>query len=329
MAEGITRAVITKLTQAGLQVTPWETAQRYGESGDAPERIAQELNVDTVLLGTFSLVEDRILTTLSLVNAGSGLQTWAGEFEEPFEDIFRVQQRIAVGAATSLKRRLTGEEEEALAKPESQSVDAYDLTLQGGQFMQEGTQEATTIAGEYFRQALEIDPNLVDAHVGLGAVNTNRYQFGWGGLDSLDRAEVSYERALELNPASMRARRGLVMANFYRGRTEAALIQGREAARYGRPHDVETLMTRAFAYAVGEHFRLGNEAKRSPTLYRQVLKVDPVNQEAQWRLVLATWGGQNEECRQKPCRNHVIKSFHKHTHMAKSYPITQWITYKG
>ncbi len=86
------------------------------------------------------------------------------------------------------------------------------------------------------------------------------------------------------------------MANFYRGRTEAALIQGREAARYGRPHDVETLMTRAFAYAVGEHFRLGNEAKRSPTLYRQVLKVDPVNQEAQWRLVLATWGVQNEEC---------------------------------
>ena len=44
-------------------------------------------------MGTFELVDDRIVTTLSLVDGKTGFQSWADEFEEPFEDIFRVQRR--------------------------------------------------------------------------------------------------------------------------------------------------------------------------------------------------------------------------------------------
>ena len=109
LAEGISRAVITRLAQVRLQVTPWETARRYTESTEPAERIARELNVDAALTGTFELVGDRIVTTLTLVEAESGLVTWAVEFEEPYADLFRMQRRIATGAATSLKRRLTGE----------------------------------------------------------------------------------------------------------------------------------------------------------------------------------------------------------------------------
>jgi len=129
LAEGISRAVITKLVQAGLRVTPWETVRRYAESSESPEKIARDLNVDNVLVGTFELVEQRIVTTLSLMESESGLLSWADEFEEPFEDLFQMQRRIAVGAATSLKKELTGKEEKAIAAPESQSVDAYDYYL--------------------------------------------------------------------------------------------------------------------------------------------------------------------------------------------------------
>ena len=95
-----------------------------------------------------------------------------------------------------MKRNLTGEEEEALAAPESHSVDAYDHYLQGAHIMQEGTQEATEVAFEYFSRAAELDPGLVDAHVGLGAVYTERYYSGRGNLKSLDQAEASHEKRL-------------------------------------------------------------------------------------------------------------------------------------
>ena len=74
--------------------------------------------------------------------------------------------------------------------------------------MQEGTEEATNVGFQYFTRAIELDPNLAEAHVGLGAVYEDRYWFRWrGGLTNLDQAAASYERAVQSNPVSMRAYR--------------------------------------------------------------------------------------------------------------------------
>ena len=188
------------------------------------------------------------------------------------------------GVAASLKQALTGEEEEALAVPESRSVDAYDFYLQGAHVMQEGEQEATDVAFQYFRRAVELDPSLAEAHVGLGAVYASRYWFGWGGgLTNLDQAAASYEKAIQLNPASMRAQRGLIMVHFYRGGSEAALAQGQLAGRSDRPDDVETLLARAVAYYYG------GLTDRALPLYRRIIEIDPLNQTAHWHLVIAAF----------------------------------------
>ena len=247
LADGISQSVITRLAlaQVGLRLTPWDAVRHYRDRGEEAQEIARELNVGAVLLGSFQLDGDRILTRLSLVEASTGLITWADDFEESYSDLFQVQRRIAEGAAASLKRSLEKDEEEALAAPESKSVEAYDLYLQGAYLVQTGTQESTEVAFQYFERALELDPNLADAYVGLGVVHTERYYNVWGGLSSLERAEESYERALELNDVSMRALRGLVMVSYFRGRGEDALQKGSSAARVGRVDDLETLLTRA------------------------------------------------------------------------------------
>jgi tetratricopeptide (TPR) repeat protein len=127
-----------------------------------------------------------------------------------------------------------------------------------------------------------LDPNLGEAYVGIGAVHDARYWHHWGGgLANLDRAEASYEKALELNPASMPAHQGLIMVDNYRGRSEAGLAQGQLARRSGRPDDVETLLARAEAY----HY--GGLTDRSLPLYRRVIEIDPANEAAHWHLVVA------------------------------------------
>ncbi len=291
LADGITRAVITKLTQVGLRVTPWETALQFQDSRTATNQIARELNVDAVLLGTFELIGDRLLTTLSLVEAESGLQSWADEFEEPYEDLFGVQRRIAAGAAASLKLELTGEDEVVLATPESSSVEAYDNYLQGVGLLQAGDRESTEIAFEYFARAVELDPSLVEAHVGLGVVYSIRYRSGWGGgLDNLDRAQDSFDTALELDPSFMRARIGLISVNWERGLSEACLLQGREATRVGREDDVETLLARAEAYGYAGLSDL------SLPPFRRIIALDPLNVQAHVGIALqAVWAEQFEE----------------------------------
>lgn len=289
LAEGVSRAVITKLTQAGLRVTPWETARLYRDRDQRPELLAQELHVDAVLVGTFELAGDRILATLSLVDAESGLQSWAEEFETSYDDVFAVQRRIALGVATSLKRELTGEEQDALEAPESRSVEAYEQYLQGAHTFQEGSEESAGIAFQYFSKAIELDPELAEAHMAMGAVDYARYYFGWDGLSSLRRARSSYERALELEPASMRARRGLILVHYYEGRTEEILGQGELAARYGRDDDVETLRTLAYAYGFGV------EQERALLLFRRILERNPSDEEARYQVVLASWDDYPEE----------------------------------
>jgi len=286
LAQGITRAVTTKLAQAGLQVTPWESARRYANRVPDTAAVARELNVDSVLMGTFELVDDRIVTTLSLVDGDTGLVSWADELSEPFEDIFRVQRRIATGAANSLKRNLTGEQVAVLAEPESLSVDAYDFYLQGAHIMQDGGEEATSVASDYFTRALELDPNLTDAHIGIGAVETDRYYYGWGEWQNLENARASFEAAIRSNRSSMPARSGLCMASFYAGRGGDCLVQAKEAAQYGPEDEVETLLAR------GRGFTFDGLTQRGAALYRRALRLDPTNAEALAFLTVATWGSQ-------------------------------------
>ncbi len=279
LADGITQAVITRLIQAGLRVTPWETALRYRETDQPAEQVARELNVGTVLVGTFQFENDQLLTTLSLLEADSGLATWTDEFEEPYTNLFDVQRRIARGAAASLLPELTGEQEMALATPESVSVDAYDSNLQGADLLLAGDQESAEVAFQYFTRAIELDPSLVDAHVGLGAVYHVRFMNGWGGgAGNLERAEASFETAIELDSGSIRARRGLMQVYYALGRSEAILLQGQEAGRLGPPDDVETLIARADAYALA-----GLENLALP-IQRRVIALDPRNTPAYFGL---------------------------------------------
>jgi serine/threonine-protein kinase len=285
LAEGIGQAVATKLTQAGLRVAPWESARRV--DSDLPlKQVANELGVAAVLVGTFELADERIRTSLSLVNAASNFVDWAQDFDEPFEDIFAIQRQIAVKAAESLKGRLTPEEQESLAAQESKSLDAYDYYLQGAHLLQVQDRESTDVARQYFEQSLAIDPDLVEARIGLGAAYTMRYFNSWGGVGDLQVAEESYLAALRLDPTSMRARRGLIRIETEHGRAEEVLIQAREARRAGRPNDVESLLAEAEGYA------LAGLTELSLPVFRRVLELDPVNEAASWWLVLAeAWSG--------------------------------------
>ena len=90
MSEGLSQAVINRLTQmSNLRVPPWMTARRFNDSTIPVEKLAAELRVDALLVGTFQEEGQRIRGTVSIVDGKSGFQIWADEFDEPLSDIFR------------------------------------------------------------------------------------------------------------------------------------------------------------------------------------------------------------------------------------------------
>jgi serine/threonine protein kinase/TolB-like protein len=275
LANGIAQAVTTRLHRVGLHVIPWETARRFGDLNN-PMEVARTLTVDSVLSGSFQINGDRLRVTVSLVEGATGFISWTDEFEEPLDDIFQMQTRIAQGVATNLGHELTGEEAATLAKTESFSPDAYDFYLQGAEYLQDGDQESAGIAYLLFERAVKTDPGLTEAHVGLGAVYLERFWSGWGGgAGNLALAEKSFATALQRDASNMRARRGLNLIEWYRGRGGPALQFARDAAG---TDDIETLLARAEVYA--HH---GPEDFARPIVER-VLDLDPGNQLAGWLL---------------------------------------------
>ena len=286
LSEGLSQAVINRLTQvSNLRVPPWMTVGRFKDSAAPVEKLAADLRVDALLVGTFQEEGQRIRGTVSIVDGKSGFQIWADEFDEPLADIFKVQNRIAMSAATRLLGKLSGGQVEVLTLPAGASVEAYELYLKGSLAMQKQTHAGDEEALGFFRRAIAVDPRFAPAWEGLGTVQYDRYYYGWdGGLKELVAAEEAFNTALEFDPTSVAARRGLIRTFWERGKSEECLKQGKLIAASG-VRGSEATLARAEAYLLG-----GLEARAIPLL-RQVMEDEPANPAALWFMTSAAcWG---------------------------------------
>ncbi|MEE9270665.1 MAG: protein kinase [Candidatus Krumholzibacteria bacterium] len=293
VAQAISETLTAKLTQLGipdLRITPWRTSRRYSDAAVSLGEIADELHVDALIVGSFRVVGGRIQGTISLVEAKRETQYWADEFEESVDDLFAVQRKIATGVAQSLKGKITGEEEVELARPAAESVAALEHYYKGALAMQEETYDADARALIFFEKAIQLDPNLAEAYVGIGAIHSNRFYYGWeGGAKNLEIAEANYRRALESDSKSTNARAGLVRVYWEKGQSEEVLKQGHASVLEGRD-DIEALFVRAQAYF------MGGQPDKAVVLLERIIERDPANRGAHWFLVMAhNWANQHEK----------------------------------
>ncbi|HEX6849790.1 MAG TPA: serine/threonine-protein kinase, partial [Candidatus Polarisedimenticolaceae bacterium] len=130
LGEGLAQSLISKLTQVGgVEVTPWMTSRRFRDPADDPSRVAAELGVEALLVGHFRADAERLRGTITLIDGGTGRQVWADDFDEAAGDLFRVQNRIALAAATRLSGALTGTQVDRLTTPIGSNAEAYELYL--------------------------------------------------------------------------------------------------------------------------------------------------------------------------------------------------------
>lgn len=130
------------------------------------------------------------------------------------------------------------------------------------------------------RRALQLDPNLAEAHVLLA--DTAREEWDWV------QAEAEYRRALELNPNDSDAYRGLAGWLLCQGRMDEALA----AAQRARELDRLGSSTQDIAWILF-HSRRYEEAVRE---LRSALAVRPNDADALWLLgfILVVKGQANE-----------------------------------
>src|SRR5205807_1706133 len=147
--------------------------------------------------GTLQRDNGRVRVTLRLINVANGAQLWAANFDEANSDIFKLEDSVSRQAAGALFTDLSQDEKAFLTKQQTTNPEAYALYLKGNYFWKRRGPEVEK-SYQYFRKAIELDPNFAEAYVELAAVNSTSV------LPSPE-ADALIEKALQLDNSSAEA----------------------------------------------------------------------------------------------------------------------------
>ena len=167
-ADGITEDLTTDLSRiANLLVISRNTAFTYKSKPVDTKDIGRELGVRYVLEGSVQRSGSRVRVNGQLIDAETDAHLWAERFDRDASDLLALQDEITRRIALALKIEITAAE---AARP-AQNPDALDYVLRGRAALDKpASPENYAAATSSFEHALEIDPQSVDAQLGLAQV---------------------------------------------------------------------------------------------------------------------------------------------------------------
>ena len=201
--DGIQQEIITYLAKiADLKVISRSSTQRYKNAPPNLREIARQLEVANLLEGTVQRDDGQVRVNVQLVNAHRDSHLWAEKYDRKLTDVLRVESEIAKAIAETLRARLSGSEQRAIATRPTTNPDAYVLYLralpyeQGPDTLLQDYQKAVTL----YEKAIELDPDFALARAHLASTCAEIFHFH-EPLDSWkDRARDEAEAAHRLQP---------------------------------------------------------------------------------------------------------------------------------
>lgn len=203
LCEGMADAIISRLSTIGqIKVTALSSVLRFGENPDI-NKIARELDVKQVLTGTIMTDNGHLRVRTRLIKADDETLLWSDSYDREMKSIFAVQDDISHAITDVLELKLSGKEIENLAASGTDNIEAYNLYLKGRYFWNKKNYKHLLTAIDYFKQAIEMEPNYALAYSGLSDALLHYIFFGISDkniYDSLmNEATIAANKALELD----------------------------------------------------------------------------------------------------------------------------------
>ena len=201
-ADGITDDLTTDISSHVSDfVIARGTAFTYkGKPVDA-KQIGKDLGVRYVLEGSVRRVGERITINAQLISTETGSHVWADRFDGDRSKLGELQVEAVSRLANSLGVELVKAEALRAARERPNNPDALDLAMRGWATYYSSNAGVTEAMG-YYERALQLDPGLTGAQIGLAEALVNRFMWFGGGNEAVDipRAEALLASALSAEP---------------------------------------------------------------------------------------------------------------------------------
>jgi len=201
LCDGLAEELINALSQIkDLRVVARTSAFSFkGKEIDIRE-IGKKLNVDTLLEGSVRKAGNRLRIAAQLVNVADGYHLWSERFDRSIEDTFAIQDEISLAIVDKLKVKLLGKEKANLLKRHTHDLEAHNLYLRGRWFWNKRSEDGLKKAIEYFKLAIEKDPNYALAYAGVAdSYYVLPYYSSLRPKDVYPKAKDAVMKALELD----------------------------------------------------------------------------------------------------------------------------------
>ncbi len=176
------------------------SAMRYKKTDKSLREIAGELGVATILEGGVQRAGDRVRINAQLIDAGTDEHLWAEQYNRELTDVFAIQSDVALQIAGALQAQLSPDERGRVERRPTESLEAYNLYLQGRYFWNKRTREGLETAIEYFQQAIDLDRQYALAWVGLADAYTILADWGYLSPEqTAAEAAAAVRKALEID----------------------------------------------------------------------------------------------------------------------------------
>lgn len=303
-SDGLTETLTAKLTQLTmdptLQVVPAPEIRARG--ANTIDDLRKEFGATVIVEGDLQHSGDQVRINISVVDAATHRQVGADSLTVAASDPFALQDQVVNATVGMLQLEVPPGERNSLQTRGTQVADAYDFYLEGRGYLQNYDKaENLQNAIASFERALATDPNYALAYAGLGQTYWLKYQetqeTEWvqpareacehslalnrrvapahvclgtlaSGTGQYEKAVGEFERALDSEPTSDEAYRGLAEAYEHLGSLPQAEATYRRAIQL-RPH-----YWAGYSWLGGFYFDQSRFTE-SAAMFRQVVELAP------------------------------------------------------
>ena len=164
-ADGMVEDIIAGLSRIKwLFVVARNSSLTYKGKALDVKRVGRELGVRYLLQGSLRKDGNRVRISAQMIEAETGGQLWSERYDRPLDDIFALQDEIALSVVGAIEPSLRRAEVERVKRKRPDSLDAYDLVLRAQPDVYSGMPEPVTKALVLLERSLALDPTYALAH---------------------------------------------------------------------------------------------------------------------------------------------------------------------
>ncbi len=229
--------------------------------------IARQLDVDYFLEGSIRDRNRSKVVSVRLSQADDARQIWSSDFTLLNRDSMRWQRDLINEVAIALTLDALPDESQAQLAISPEARDAY---LRGRYAWRHWTRRGLQQAASHFERALELEPEYAAAHAGLADVLvTSAYSGLAAAADTVERGRWHAQRALEIEPNSVRAMLSMAMITLFIDHRPNQAATALEQLRLHEPNNPDLLLALANVRWVQ------NCDAAAIALMQQALRIDP------------------------------------------------------